>query len=356
MLVLWFLAAVGGAIGITDASAPAAMRRSLVGALFLLAMCSSPPISPRIRVYDDPALAARRTCAHHAARRRVHVQAARRRGAARLLPDQHRLLRGVPAALRGRASSCRNVENFYASLPVVLATQLVAFFVVGVYRGVWRYFGLMDAVTIAKGVLLGTVAAQLIDPLRLPLLQLLADGLRHLRGAARGAVTLSRASFRLMGEFVQRQRERRASCRHLRRGRERRPRRARAADASQALGEDSRVHRRRSQDRAAAGGGLPGARRLPGARAARLHRIDRHGDPEPASARRVAPRGARRPLRPPRHRAPAPERRRRRARPDQLRPPPAAASRPATGWADPALPCPIRRHCRRAGGLLWPIG
>ena len=44
----------------------------------------------------------------------------------------------------------------------MLASQLVAFFIVGVYRGVWHYFGLMDGVTLAKGVLLGTVTAQVV--------------------------------------------------------------------------------------------------------------------------------------------------------------------------------------------------
>jgi UDP-GlcNAc:undecaprenyl-phosphate GlcNAc-1-phosphate transferase len=56
----------------------------------------------------------------------------------------------------------RNVETFYESLPVILAAQLIAFFVVGVYRGTWHLFGKRDGVTILKGVLLGTAAAQLV--------------------------------------------------------------------------------------------------------------------------------------------------------------------------------------------------
>ena len=47
---------------------------------------------------------------------------------------------------------------------------MIALFAVGIYRGVWRYFGLMDTVVIAKGVFLGTVAAVLDRPLRLPVL------------------------------------------------------------------------------------------------------------------------------------------------------------------------------------------
>ena len=35
----------------------------------------------------------------------------------------------------------RNAEIFYRSLPIVVAVQLVAFFIVGVYRGHWQYRG-----------------------------------------------------------------------------------------------------------------------------------------------------------------------------------------------------------------------
>jgi len=49
------------------------------------------------------------------------------------------------------------------SLPVILASQMMAFFVVGVYRGVWRHFGMMDSLVIARGVLFGTIGAQLFS-------------------------------------------------------------------------------------------------------------------------------------------------------------------------------------------------
>jgi UDP-GlcNAc:undecaprenyl-phosphate/decaprenyl-phosphate GlcNAc-1-phosphate transferase len=54
-----------------------------------------------------------------------------------------------------------NAENFYRALPLVVAGQLVAFFIVGLYRGAWHYETPRDAVRIAGGVLLGTVGAQL---------------------------------------------------------------------------------------------------------------------------------------------------------------------------------------------------
>ena len=54
-----------------------------------------------------------------------------------------------------------NYQFFIQSLPVVIAAQLLALFIVGGYRGTWRHFGMMDAVVFAKGVLLGTVASQI---------------------------------------------------------------------------------------------------------------------------------------------------------------------------------------------------
>ena len=37
-----------------------------------------------------------------------------------------------------------NFQYFLQSLPVVVASQIVALFAVGAYRGVWQYFSLID--------------------------------------------------------------------------------------------------------------------------------------------------------------------------------------------------------------------
>ena len=93
---------------------------------------------------------------------------------------------------------------FLNSLPIVLVCQLLSLFVVGGYRGTWRHFGLMDAVVFAKGVLLGTVASiivivfsynfanysRAVFVIYAALLMLLLAG--------------TRASFRLVGEFISR--------------------------------------------------------------------------------------------------------------------------------------------------------
>jgi UDP-GlcNAc:undecaprenyl-phosphate/decaprenyl-phosphate GlcNAc-1-phosphate transferase len=88
----------------------------------------------------------------------------------------------------------------------VLAAQLIAFFIVGVYRGMWRHFSLMDGVTIGNGVLLGSIISYVA------VVNLYGYGAYSQSVFLIYAVvvtllvTVTRASFRLMGEFVQRQR------------------------------------------------------------------------------------------------------------------------------------------------------
>jgi UDP-GlcNAc:undecaprenyl-phosphate GlcNAc-1-phosphate transferase len=97
-------------------------------------------------------------------------------------------------------------NRFLESLPIALAVQLTALFIVGAYRGLWRHFGLMDGVVFARGVALGTMG--------------MIAAIVYWYGFAdysRGAFVIyaallmlllvgSRASFRLIGEFVRRRR------------------------------------------------------------------------------------------------------------------------------------------------------
>jgi UDP-GlcNAc:undecaprenyl-phosphate GlcNAc-1-phosphate transferase len=48
-----------------------------------------------------------------------------------------------------------NYPLFVQSLPLVIGCHLISFFVVGVYRGVWRYVSVSDLTTYAKGIVLG---------------------------------------------------------------------------------------------------------------------------------------------------------------------------------------------------------
>ncbi len=100
-----------------------------------------------------------------------------------------------------------NFSNFSQSLPVIVASQLVAFFAVGVYRGVWRYFSVTDTIVMARGVFVGVVASQLA-------ILYLYRFFSYSRAVfvidavlLMGSMTLSRASFRLVGDFLNRQRE-----------------------------------------------------------------------------------------------------------------------------------------------------
>lgn len=96
--------------------------------------------------------------------------------------------------------------RFLESLPIVVGVQIAALLAAGVYRGVWRFFSFMDGVVIGKGVVLGTVASVITvvyvfrfeDYSRAVFVIYAALLFIGLAG--------SRASFRLMGEFVNRRR------------------------------------------------------------------------------------------------------------------------------------------------------
>jgi UDP-GlcNAc:undecaprenyl-phosphate GlcNAc-1-phosphate transferase len=57
----------------------------------------------------------------------------------------------------------RDLPQYYVlfvnSLPIVIACQLLSFFTVGVYRGLWHYLTTADLLTYIKGVALGTVCS-----------------------------------------------------------------------------------------------------------------------------------------------------------------------------------------------------
>jgi UDP-GlcNAc:undecaprenyl-phosphate GlcNAc-1-phosphate transferase len=202
ILVLCFLAAVGGAIGNLVRQSEA--WSMTVGALFVLAMGLFAAYLARIKVYDDPALA---TPARGAVTPLVGEFLYKRR-VAEVMLDFCLITIAYYGAYHLRFEGedfLAHAETFYESLSVVLASQLVAFFIVGVYRGVWRHFGLMDGVTIVKGVVLGTAATQLVVLYVYQYVNYSRTVFLIYAVLLGVLVTVSRASFRLMGEFVQRQ-------------------------------------------------------------------------------------------------------------------------------------------------------
>ena len=204
VLVLWALAALAGVIAhgmVRDggASLPAAV-------LFLIAMVIFAVYLSHVRVYQeaDRLLLRSRTLTPF-----VVVFMYKRR-VAEVLLDACLVTVSYYSAYRLRFDGDAiqlYFGNFLASLPIVLGIQMVAFFVVGVYRGVWRHFGLMDGVVVGKGVVAGTVAIELAL-LYLFRFENYSRGVFIIYAAVLMlVVTGSRASFRLMGEFVRRRRE-----------------------------------------------------------------------------------------------------------------------------------------------------
>jgi UDP-GlcNAc:undecaprenyl-phosphate GlcNAc-1-phosphate transferase len=99
-------------------------------------------------------------------------------------------------------------ETFMASLPVVVGVQMVALFAVGTYRGVWRFFGLMDGVTLAKGVFVGTLSS-IVAAVYLYRFENYSRGVFIIYAALLMIMlSASRASFRLISEFATRRRNR----------------------------------------------------------------------------------------------------------------------------------------------------
>jgi UDP-GlcNAc:undecaprenyl-phosphate GlcNAc-1-phosphate transferase len=153
VFLLWGLAAIGGAIGLVVRSATQGWS-VVVGGLFLLLMGLFAVYLARVRVYENvpaPSKSGSRFTP-------LVNELMYKRRVIEVLMDF--ILIGAAYYLANRwrfdpEAYAANAETFYGSLPLALGIQLVAFFIVGVYRGEWHYFGVTDAVTVLKGVVLG---------------------------------------------------------------------------------------------------------------------------------------------------------------------------------------------------------
>jgi UDP-GlcNAc:undecaprenyl-phosphate GlcNAc-1-phosphate transferase len=206
VVVLWGLAALGGLLGVAlkhyNNDVP-----GLVTAVFVIAMIIFAVYLAHVRVYDegDAALQGQGGVTP------LVVNFVYRRRIAEVLLDLCLIAIAYYSAYRlrfGGPQFSLYFPQFLQSLPLVLGVQLVSLFVVGGYRGVWQYFGLMDGVTFAKGVGLGTLVnvsllvyayrfesySRGVFVIHAALLMLLLAG--------------SRASFRLISEFAQRRNQR----------------------------------------------------------------------------------------------------------------------------------------------------
>jgi UDP-GlcNAc:undecaprenyl-phosphate GlcNAc-1-phosphate transferase len=200
--VLWTLAALAGALAFVVRQVGSDWTW-LVGGLFVLAMIIFAVYLSHVRVYTDvdivPARGITPMVANFMYKRRV----------AEVLLDVCLVSVAYYAAWRLRFEGVEWNDysgHFLESLPLVLGAQMVMLFVVGAYRGEWRHFGLMDGVVFGKGVLAGTASAvvgivylhHFHNYSRVVFINYAALLMLMLCG--------SRASFRLMAEFVRRRR------------------------------------------------------------------------------------------------------------------------------------------------------
>lgn len=200
--VLWGLALCSGGLALT-------LQRSTLGwpwifaAIFFLAMVIFAVTLARIRVYESSA-----DVGDGRGVTPLIVNFMYKRRVAEILLDICLISVAYYSAYHLRFADpitlSLNYQKFLQSLPVVLAAQLVALFVVGGYRGAWQTFGMMDAVAFAKGVGLGTTGSMIFLVFAY-----------HFEDYSRGVFLIyamllllflsgSRASFRLVSEFATR--------------------------------------------------------------------------------------------------------------------------------------------------------
>jgi UDP-GlcNAc:undecaprenyl-phosphate GlcNAc-1-phosphate transferase len=159
--VLWALAVFGGGISLSLQLRDESWTW-VIASTFFIAMIIFAVYLARIRVYKDADLAK----AHATGLTPVIANFMYKRRVAEVLLDFCLVPVAYYSAYHLRFGEgevlARNYPFFLRSLPIVIACQLIALFIVGGYRGTWRYFGMMDAVVFAKGVLLGTVSAMMV--------------------------------------------------------------------------------------------------------------------------------------------------------------------------------------------------
>ena len=205
--VLWVLAAVGGIIGVGVHRLELEFA-GLVAAGFVVAMALFAAYLAGVRVYEGtpPGETGRLTP--------VVLEFMHKRRVLEVLLDVALASVTFYCAHRLRFDQSdfeRVFHSFVTSLPIIIACQIPVLLILDAYRGMWRYFGLMDAVVFGKSIALGTgagatVVALLNGALPVPpAVYVIHAALLFI------VMTGSRASFLLLTEFF-----RRRSAIHLR--------------------------------------------------------------------------------------------------------------------------------------------
>jgi UDP-GlcNAc:undecaprenyl-phosphate GlcNAc-1-phosphate transferase len=203
--LLWCLAAIGGTLGISIDHFKQSYSALAAALAFLIGMILFAVYLAGIRVYEESDAAATK-----GAITPIVVEFMYKRRVAEVVLDFCLVSLCYYTAYRLRFENPEefmvNFATFRVSLPIILASQMLAFFVVGVYRGAWRHFGMTDTLVIARGALFGTVAAQLFILYVYHYFAYSRTVFAIYGVLILIAVTLSRASFRIVGDFAQRQR------------------------------------------------------------------------------------------------------------------------------------------------------
>jgi UDP-GlcNAc:undecaprenyl-phosphate GlcNAc-1-phosphate transferase len=158
VLVLWALASVGGGIGLLLRNYSPDWSL-YVGAIYLAGMCVFAVYLARVRVYEDlrPGQITDVTL--------LNATFMNRRRVVEVLVDASLIGASYYVAtllvFRDPEAYLRNAEVFYKSLPVIVTSQLLAFFARGLYRGIWQPFVRRDVNKVLEGLLGGTTVALL---------------------------------------------------------------------------------------------------------------------------------------------------------------------------------------------------
>jgi UDP-GlcNAc:undecaprenyl-phosphate GlcNAc-1-phosphate transferase len=153
--VLWALAAIGGLIALLVRN----LRDGLslfAGLLYATAMASFAVYLLRVRVYGDATVNGNRITP-------LFGEMMYKRRLVEVVVDGVLVFTAFYMANRmlfDPEAYLRNADTFYQCLPIVLASQLIAFFIVGFYREQWQYRGKWkEFLRLAHGVTLGALVA-----------------------------------------------------------------------------------------------------------------------------------------------------------------------------------------------------
>jgi UDP-GlcNAc:undecaprenyl-phosphate GlcNAc-1-phosphate transferase len=203
--VLWLLAATGGFMGVWLDYVNRGWGALAVG-VFLLAMVLFAVYLSTIRVYEEGDARV-----DQGALTPLLVDLVYKRRVAEVVLDFAIVAACYYAAYRLRFEDpeefMKNFPNFTASFPLIVGVQMVSFFIVGVYRGVWRHFGMSDALVMTRGVFIGAISSQILILYVSRFFSYSRTVFAIYAVLLLIAMVLSRGSLRLVGEFVQRRRQ-----------------------------------------------------------------------------------------------------------------------------------------------------